>query len=241
MALDRPAPPYVQIADRYRREIIDGTREAGARLPTIAEIAKEYNVATATAAKAITQLQVEGLVYSSPQGTFVVDTRSASAPHDRLRRVRTTGRAEGTAESVRIISAGIVRPPRYVSELLATGDEEVVRREWVTLNRSKAAMLSVSWFSPHAIRDLLTELVSDDPTSVQMIEQAVARRLSTARDYYEARECDDREARHLGIRIGAPVLAGTYLWHDRDGAVIEYGEYVIPPGKVITYEYEVSS
>jgi DNA-binding transcriptional regulator YhcF (GntR family) len=69
---DRPAPPYVQIAGYYRDEIASGQRRAGERLPSIAAIAEGWAVAAATAAKAIGLLCDEGLISTSPQGSFVL-------------------------------------------------------------------------------------------------------------------------------------------------------------------------
>jgi GntR family transcriptional regulator len=74
--------------------------------------------------------------------------------------------------------------------------------------------------------------------AVAHIEQATGRRVSSSRDYYEAREADAREATAIGVRIGSPVLAGTYIWGDESG-VIEYGEFVLPAKRVISYSYEV--
>jgi GntR family transcriptional regulator len=241
--LDRPPPPYLQITNHFREAIIDGRLEAGSRLPSIVDIARDFSVATATAAKAITQLQVEGLVYTSPQGTFVAGDKAASTAQDRLRRVRTRGRPETPFESVRVTAAELVRPPRYVNDLLGI-EGEVVRREWVTTSHGRPSMLSVAWFPP-AFVDAVPELLSTDPATVgtltQAVERATGRQLVHARDYYEAREADEREAGHLGLAVGSPILAGTYIWSDRDGDIIEYGEFVIPPKRVISYEYEYES
>lgn len=242
--VERPIPAYMQITNHFRREILDGTLIEGARILPIAEIAREFEVAAATAAKAITQLQAEGLVYTSPQGTFVAAAeKSANAPHDRLRRVRRIGRTDGTAETARVTAAALVPAPRYVAELLGVDNgTDVVRREWVTTSHRKPSMLSVAWLPPEFARTL-PDLLSTEPstagTLTSALERVTGRSLTNARDYYEAREADAREAGHLGLRIGSAVLAGTYLWGD-DAGVIEYGEFVLPPNRVVSYEYEVS-
>ncbi|MEU5048931.1 TetR/AcrR family transcriptional regulator C-terminal domain-containing protein [Streptomyces sp. NPDC021096] len=65
-------PPYLRIAAELRRRIADGELAPGARVPSTRQIAKEWNVALATATKVLTTLRQEGLVRSQPRvGTVV--------------------------------------------------------------------------------------------------------------------------------------------------------------------------
>lgn len=50
---------------------------------------------------------------------------------------------------------------------------------------------------------------------------------------------DAREADALGVEIGAPILAGAWLWHAASG-VVEYGEVCSLADRVIRYEYEIT-
>ncbi|MFD7228305.1 GntR family transcriptional regulator [Streptomyces sp. NPDC059881] len=51
----------MQIADHFRQQIVDGALPQNTKLPPIAEIAEEWGVATATAAKGVKQLQGRGV------------------------------------------------------------------------------------------------------------------------------------------------------------------------------------
>jgi DNA-binding transcriptional regulator YhcF (GntR family) len=66
----------VQIANHFTTQIKAGELAPDTKLPAIAEIARQWGVATATAAKAVKQLQADGYVRSSSQGTFVEATES---------------------------------------------------------------------------------------------------------------------------------------------------------------------
>jgi GntR family transcriptional regulator len=66
-----PVAPWRQIAQIYRDKIRSGELAPGARLPSIRSISQEYEVATTTAQKVIEALRDEGLVETSPMGTFV--------------------------------------------------------------------------------------------------------------------------------------------------------------------------
>lgn len=240
---DRSAPLYVQVADHYRRQIVDGELAEGAKLPIVTEIADAWKVAPGTVSRAMSQLQVEGLVTTTARGTFVqARHRSASAPHDRLSRVRRGDALTAVTEVEHVNVAEMVTAPLYVAELLdVEPGSHVIRREWVSIRERQLHMLSVSWFRPE-LAGTVPELLEARPIhqggAVARIEQATGRRVTEARDYYEAREADTREANAIGTRVGSPILAGTYIWGDETG-VIEYGEFVLPAKRVISYSYEI--
>jgi DNA-binding GntR family transcriptional regulator len=52
--------------------------------------------------------------------------------------------------------------------------------------------------------------------------------------YFEARTADEREARHLQIQVGDPVLAQASVWSAQDGTPVEYREAVVACGEVIS-------
>jgi GntR family transcriptional regulator len=68
---DGPVAPWRQIAQIYRDGISSGQLKSGDRLPSIRSISQEYEVAGTTAQKVIEALRDEGLVVTSPMGTFV--------------------------------------------------------------------------------------------------------------------------------------------------------------------------
>jgi GntR family transcriptional regulator len=241
--IERVAPQYVQVADHYRRQIVDGELAEGAQLPSVRDLADEWSVASATAARAIGQLQVEGFVTTTPRGTFVqARHRAAGSPRDRLSRVRRGDALTAAAETEHVNVAEMIVAPVYVAELLdLEAGSRVIRREWISILERQLHMLSVSWFPPElagSVPELLEARPIHQGGPVARIEQVTGRRVTEARDYYEAREADTREANAIGVRVGSPILAGTYIWGDTDG-VIEYGEFVLPAKRVISYSYDV--
>src|SRR6266568_3342130 len=76
--LERDAP-YVQIIEHYRRLIAAGQLQDGDLLPSGREIAAEFGVSIATAAKVATGLQALGLVTPRPgAGTMVAPSRTVA-------------------------------------------------------------------------------------------------------------------------------------------------------------------
>ncbi len=69
-----PVPPYRQLAAIIRRQIKSGELAPGQQLPSVINLAAEYDIAVPTVRKAITLLKDEGLVTGvAGYGTFVAE------------------------------------------------------------------------------------------------------------------------------------------------------------------------
>ncbi|QFZ19728.1 TetR/AcrR family transcriptional regulator C-terminal domain-containing protein [Saccharothrix syringae] len=123
-------PPYQRIVTEIRRRIAEGELAPGDRVPSARQVAREWDVALATATKALTTLRQEGLVEALPRvGTTVAAARprpaaAGEAPElTRERVVRAAieiADAEGlSALSMRGIAARLgvaaMSPYRYVT------------------------------------------------------------------------------------------------------------------------------
>ncbi|OPC84917.1 GntR family transcriptional regulator [Embleya scabrispora] len=232
---------FARIADHYRSKILSGELPGGDRLPSNKELANTWGVATATVGRALQQLQVEGYIRTSPRGTFVADDpKTAATARDRLGRVIRLRTHLMDGETITVTSAALVVPPLYVAEIfdLDHGDQ-VVRREFTAGRGQTKTLFGVNWYpAPFAV--LVPALLStsrskaDDITA--KVLEATKRHVTDARDDMHARPADAREASHLGLPIGAPILAGAHRWADDDG-IIEYGEWCLPPRFTLGYAY----
>lgn len=73
-------PPYVRIAAELSRRIADRELTPGDKVPSTRQVAQEFGVALATAAKALDVLRAEGLVITRPRsGTVVAPRRAAKS------------------------------------------------------------------------------------------------------------------------------------------------------------------
>jgi GntR family transcriptional regulator len=79
---DAPTPLYVQVADILRDQISKGT--LAGRVPSVATIAQQYEVAKGTAERALAILRDEGLIRSvMGRGHFVVPRAERNLPPSR--------------------------------------------------------------------------------------------------------------------------------------------------------------
>ena len=68
-----PVAPWRQVFDLYRQRIESGELPPGSRLPSIRGMSQEFGIAGTTAQKVIGALKADGLVVTSPMGTFVAE------------------------------------------------------------------------------------------------------------------------------------------------------------------------
>lgn len=245
--IERSDPPYVQITDYFRQQIQDGRLPDGAKLPPIAEIAKTWSVAHATAAKAVSQLQVEALITSSPRGSFVSGKATkASTTYDRLMRARRAGNLDAAGEHHRVTAAESIEAPTYVAELLdLEPGAQVIRREFATIADGSVRALTVTWY-PVSLADEVPDLLSRENSKVGTLLtsiEEVTGKVTKGRDFHHARGADAREASTLGLPVGAAILASAWLlWAaTEDGdRLVEYGEACLPSRATISYPYEIS-
>ena len=96
-------PPYARIAAELIRRIADRELAPGDKVPSTRQVAQEFGVALATAAKALDVLRTEGLVITRPRsGTVVAPRRTAGStvePAAELTRERVVDEAIAIADT----------------------------------------------------------------------------------------------------------------------------------------------
>lgn len=239
----RVDPLHIQIADYFKRELLEGRLVTGDRLPSFRRIAEDWGVGLNTAQQAIGLLVSGKLVTTSPQGTVVAPPRATLGPQQRLHLM-----GSPASELVTVTAAELIACPPYVQPLLGLSPaSSVIRREWVTRQPDGSPfMLSVSWCPPQVgerVPELLWPEPLPDPRGAgPLIAGRLDLNLEWGKGGVECRlaKDDGRELVHLGLKAGAYVLAGVNFWSTggQSGIVLEYSEYVLPPNRVIEYDLE---
>ena len=234
--LERDAP-YVQIIEHYRQEIRAGRLKAGDMLPSGREIAAQFGVSLATAAKVAGGLQSLGLVAPRPgAGTMVTAGRP---PADRARGgpilITLASRSPlQPGDQARVLDAGIVQAPQNVAvQLGAEPLARVIRRRQATLRDGATAALLISWF-PASLAETVPELLGKK----RLTEEIDGYQPAWGEDWISARPPTSAEAREFGIKRGSPVTVVHSRRFNADDIPIEYAELISRADTRITYRYE---
>ncbi|MCA6093834.1 TetR/AcrR family transcriptional regulator C-terminal domain-containing protein [Streptomyces sp. SCA3-4] len=138
---EKNSPPYLRIAAELRRRIADGDLAPGDRVPSTRQIAREWNVALATATKVLTTLRQEGLVRAQSRvGTVVAGPGPAVSP------AQPPSPAQPQSSSPGRAADGELTQERIVRAAVAIADAEGLA---ALSMRGVAARLGVAAMSPY--------------------------------------------------------------------------------------------
>jgi GntR family transcriptional regulator len=234
--LQREAP-YVQIIEHYRQQIRDGRLQDGDMLPSGREIAAEFGVSLATAAKVATGLQALGLVTPRPgAGTVVTAPRP---PADKVRGgpvliTLATRTPAQPGDKARVTDAGLVPAPQEVAAQLGVEPlVQVIRRRQVTMRGEAPASVLTSWF-PASLADVVPGLLK----KARLTEEAEGYQPAWGEDWVSARPPTSAEAREFAIKRGSPVTVVHSRRFDAQDQVIEYAELIARADTRVVYRYD---
>lgn len=135
-------PPYLLMAAALKSKMADGALRPGDRLPSTRQLAREWNVALATATKALTLLRHEGWIVAHARSDTTVATPVQAAPKQRQPNQPASDR-ELTRE-------------RVVQTAIEIADREGLSA--ITM-RGVAARLGVATMSPYRFVDSKESLI----------------------------------------------------------------------------------
>jgi DNA-binding GntR family transcriptional regulator len=237
-------PPYVQIADEIRKDIVSGRLSLGDAVPSARQISATWGVALATATKVHALLRSEGLVEAQPGvGTVVAGRDVGFNASQRVARTRLSGRIYGPDERGEILSAVEVAATKAIADHLGIlpGDK-VIRRERLIRRRDEPVSSSVSWFRSDVVAAApkLLETKRLRQGTFSYLEEATGVKIVSGREMETAAPATAEHAVRLGVEVGSPVLVALSWLLAEDGTVLEFGQSVNTAGRWSTHEFRVS-
>ena len=230
-------PPYVQITEHFKQEITAGRLKAGDRLPAGKQIAQQFGVSLATAAKAGSSLQALGLVTTLPgSGTVVAAAtpRQLSATGGPLIIQLASRGPTRPGDQARVLDAATTHPPqRVAAELGVQPSSEVICRRLATMRDGATVALLTSWL-PAALAGSAPDLLRDVPLD----GDAAGYRPAWGEDWISARPPSMDETRTFGIKRGSPVIVVHSRRFDASDSVLEYAELTARADARVAYRYQ---
>jgi GntR family transcriptional regulator len=249
MSLDPtdPRPPYQQLADQLRSDILSGRLQPGQLIPSVRLLAQQYGVSNVTANRAIEALQTEGLIDTQlGRGTFVrtkkptirVDAYLTATPDGTRATWRGEGERQGFQATQEITEVATIPGPDDVTERLELdrGAPTVVRRRVLRAD-GVPVQLSDSYY-PAALA-AGTELTQ--PRKLPGYTYNALTRLGVEpdrfRDELHLRMPTPAEAQILRLGKGIPVLRVLRTTYTVGGRPVEVADQLLAGDRyVLTYE-----
>lgn len=216
------APLYVQLSDLFRQRILKGVWKSGDRLPSLDELAEEFQVAKVTVRQAIDRLARDGLL--SPQrgrGTFV----TGAPQENRWLPVETT--LQNLATVYRDTHPTILNIDESTRMPLLTDADGVAAEKYVFMRRIHSRngqpycviniYLDAAIFARHPTR-------FREETVIPILTGMDSVKIVTARQVLTISTADLEVARHLGIHVNSPVAEVRRVFTGPGRRVIYLGE-----------------
>jgi GntR family transcriptional regulator len=232
--------PYLQVADALRARIHAGEWAVGDKLPSRAQVAKEYGVGQSVAQRAMERLIIEGVLEGrAGSGTYV------RRPRERLRMVRSRHRErrggspfradmkeQGRAGTWESRSTARVPAPDRIAERLAIAPGDLcVYTRYEFLADGLPVQLSESW-EPMAITDgtpiVLPEMGPHAGAGVVERMRSIGVRIEAAVEVPRPARASQEQANLLGISVGDLVTEVERTYYDVDGRPVETADIVVP-------------
>lgn len=205
------------MADDLRRKILEGELPPRSRVPSRAQLSKQYAVSDRVAVEAVRVLAAEGFVEGRPgSGTYVRERPV-------VRRLRRGGLPERSAGSVfaaelaaqgrtgtwRSSSEATTAPPMIAERLGIEPGAAVIRTDYVYLDDGEPAMLTASWEPAAITGGTQVTFPEEGPfggTGVVERMAVIGVKITGVREHISARPVLDGESQLLDVPRGSIVI-----------------------------------
>ncbi len=218
---------YKALAESLREQIHAGAFPVGRRLPTDAELGRDFRVSRQTVRQAFSELVAEGLVYRVPgRGSFAV----TSPRGDKY--LRSLGSVEDLLALAVDTELEVVHPFASTIDVAAAGrlqlaSDEVAVGAFRRLHRGEPFALTTMYLPPER-----AERIAGDPriaepgtrsstTIIGLLEAVDGGPLAGAHQSISASLADKDTAELIECDPGEPILTVDRIYFDRQGRFVE--------------------
>ncbi|WP_245984420.1 GntR family transcriptional regulator [Streptomyces tateyamensis] len=212
---DLGRPAYLRLADALRAEILSGQRPPGSRIPSIAELHREYGLSEQPVRQALRVLTAEGLIEGRPgSGTYVRERptlvrvargryRAPGSPY------ATESRARGVEPSWSHASQKTYATAALAARLGVVEGDPLMQTQYVFRGDGAPTQLATSW-EPLALSGgtpiALPEMGPLGGEGVVVRFASIGLAPDRVTEDVAARPILEAEATSLGVPLGTTVL-----------------------------------
>jgi GntR family transcriptional regulator len=218
-------PNYYRVEKILRDRIKSGELKPGDPVPPESQLVQQFNISRMTVRQALSRLVFEGLIERQRgRGSFVAEARFQ---HTHVfPSFEEEMQARGATTSHTLIEKRIEPAEGKVAESLGLPENTpVVVLERQRLVDGQVIGYEIRYF-PRWIGDALTEEETRNQSLVTAMRRVIGRVHSRLKLRIIASAARPREAKYLGIKLGAPVLMRENTWFVDPEGPIQYGKSI---------------
>lgn len=216
-----PLPMYHQLKELVSEKIESGEWAPGHRLPTEAELSKEFGVSRITVRHALQLLQNQGLLdRKQGRGTFVAAPKVA---HDLMSMYQDglSVKQMGRKPQIELVLMELKKPaPSIAARLNLPGTDKVYEMKRLLLADDEPIMLITSWLPAERFPGFENKRLGERTMGSVMAEYGITEAFQHKE--VEVALLDEQEAELLQTNPGAPALLLTYINYLPSGEPIEF-------------------
>jgi GntR family transcriptional regulator len=213
-----PVPLYFQIKNIIKSKILSNELKEQERLPSEAQLCKQYQVSLGTLRQALSELLREGLVYRvRGKGTFVTEGAG-------LRQLRFKGTIENLITSaqegrVRVLEyQEVIPPPRVAKIFQLEMNQRVFQLEMIFSNPKGPSRYSLIYL-PHALgKMILRDELKETTEIILLVEEKLQTKIHHAYQTMDIRLADKVISKYLSIKQKTPIFVMERHYMSRDGS-----------------------
>ncbi|MGE0613692.1 MAG: GntR family transcriptional regulator [Hyphomicrobiales bacterium] len=233
---ERNGTLYAQVASVMRQRIRSGQWQAGAQIPILGELEKDFGVARVTLRQALGLLEREGLIWRRQgRGTFVSESAGPDWCSLQTSRDQLVHSLEGTW--VRLIEVDALDSAPHLDE--GDGKPAAAYRHMRRLHGKGALPYAV--VDMHLDKSLYSRAPEkfDRQTIIPVLEKLPGFRIESIRQTLTIGTADREVAERLGVAIGSPIGIMRRVVKGMDGRAVYVG-VVNYRGDVVKLEITMS-
>lgn len=227
---------YLELATTLRNRIGAGEYGAGGALESEAELGQRFGLSRVTVRRALEALRDEGLVQSRKGAGWFVACDPVRQSLGRMATIESTLAEAGITPRRQVLTFAFAPASAEVAAALGLrAGEEVLRVQRLNLAGSEPFAIVTVW-----VRGELGARLSRADVELTTFYDLLPLRgveLASASQTINAVAATRAEARLLGVRTGAPLLACRRVTRDRDGRPVILSDHRYP-GQRTLFEVE---
>jgi len=215
---------YRQISHILMQKIEEGEYQPGSRLPTEADLSKQFGVNRHTAREALKQLKNDGVVFSvKGKGNFVTETKIRYRVSKKVRFTSSILEAGLTPGTEMIGTGRKAADDELAGKLGLVAGEPVLTLEMLRFASDIPFMIATSCL-PAARFIGLGERMNASASLYELLREQFGIEPSRAESVFETVMPDERDMRLLQITSTVPLLLVRSIARDQFGRIVEYCE-----------------